>query len=52
MRTGANGLSATYDGDTYRFCSKSCKRTFERDPDRFADEPPTVEEAMSGHTHH
>ena len=52
MRTGEDSPSTTYDGNTYRFCSKRCKRTFEGEPDRFADESPTVEEAMSEHTHH
>jgi uncharacterized membrane protein YraQ (UPF0718 family) len=52
MRTGAEGLSATYDGKTYRFCSETCKRAFEVDPSQYAGEPPTVEEVADDHADH
>ncbi len=52
MRADETGPSATYDGKTYRFCSKTCKRAFEDDPSYFARETPTVAESASGHGHH
>jgi YHS domain-containing protein len=37
-----------YDGQTYYFCASSCKRSFDREPQKFIgrDGPP------KGHTHH
>jgi uncharacterized membrane protein YraQ (UPF0718 family) len=53
MRVGADGPSATHDGVTYQFCSTTCRRAFEEDPDRFAQAPPKIADAgSSGHGHH
>jgi uncharacterized membrane protein YraQ (UPF0718 family)/YHS domain-containing protein len=42
MRTGADGPSLTHDGETYYFCSESCKRVFTDDPDDYSDVHPVV----------
>ncbi|WP_096391773.1 permease [Halopenitus persicus] len=48
MRTDDGGPSATHDGETYYFCSKTCKETFEEAPDEYATGHPMV---MEGHDH-
>ncbi|RRJ29389.1 permease [Halocatena pleomorpha] len=35
MRTNDDDPSITYDGDTYYFCSITCKQTFENDPSEY-----------------
>ncbi|MEF8826176.1 MAG: YHS domain-containing protein, partial [Halapricum sp.] len=47
MRTDDDGPSATHEGTTYYFCSNTCKRTFEGDPETFADQSPRI----TGHDH-
>ena len=42
MRTDDEGPSASHDGMTYYFCSKTCKRTFEEEPTEFADQSPQL----------
>ncbi|WP_435079234.1 permease [Halococcus sp. AFM35] len=37
MRTDEDGPTVTHDGETYYFCSASCKRVFTDDPDDYAD---------------
>ncbi|MDS0476300.1 permease [Natrinema sp. 1APR25-10V2] len=51
MRTDDDGPSATYDGDTYYFCSTACERTFEEAPADFASASPRVSETED-HEHH
>jgi len=36
MRTDEEGPSAEYDGESYYFCSNTCKRAFERRPPKYA----------------
>ncbi|WP_226004716.1 permease [Natrinema salinisoli] len=52
MRTDDDGPTATHDGETYHFCSSTCKRTFEDAPDDFAEHPPRISDADSSHDHH
>jgi len=52
MRVGADGPSATHDGETYRFCSATCRRTFKETPVQFARESPRITDVESGHGHH
>ncbi|SEW13186.1 permease [Halobacterium jilantaiense] len=49
MRTDDDGASATYDGETYYFCSKACERAFEDTPGEFATADPVISD---GHDHH
>ncbi|WP_302080552.1 permease [Salinibaculum rarum] len=49
MRTNDEGASASHDGATYHFCSKTCKRTFEEEPTEFADQSPQI--ASHDHDH-
>jgi len=49
MRADDSGPSARYDGETYYFCSETCKRAFENEPTGFADRGPRV--ADEGHEH-
>jgi len=48
MRTGDSEPSATYDGETYYFCSQTCKEALEEAPDEYATGHPMV---MEGHGH-
>jgi uncharacterized membrane protein YraQ (UPF0718 family) len=48
MRTDDSEPSAAYEDETYYFCSKTCKRTFEEDPEEYATGHPMV---MDGHDH-
>ncbi|ELZ19231.1 permease [Natrinema limicola] len=52
MRTDDDGPSATYDGETYYFCSGTCKRAFENEPAEFADTSPHISDADQSHEHH
>jgi YHS domain-containing protein len=38
MGSGARALTATHEGTTYRFCSATCRRRFERDPGRYSED--------------
>ncbi|MEA1931161.1 MAG: permease [Euryarchaeota archaeon] len=49
MRADDSGPSASYDGETYYFCSETCKRAFEDEPMGFAEHGPRV--ADEGHEH-
>src|SRR6056297_3068400 len=40
MRTDDSGPSVTHDGETFYFCSKTCKRSFETNPPAFSEEHP------------
>ncbi|QGX93364.1 YHS domain-containing protein (plasmid) [Haloplanus rallus] len=51
MRTDDSEPSATHDGETYYFCSQTCKETFEKDPDEFAHQHPEAG-ASQDHDHH
>lgn len=51
MRTDDSEPSATHDGETYYFCSQTCKETFEEDPDEFAHQHPEAG-ASQDHDHH
>jgi len=51
MRTDDEGPSASYDGTTYYFCSKRCKRTFEEEPTEFADQSPQISSHDHDHDH-
>jgi uncharacterized membrane protein YraQ (UPF0718 family) len=42
MRTDEDGPTVTHDGETYYFCSASCKRVFTNDPDDYTDVHPIV----------
>ncbi|MFC3959492.1 permease [Halovivax cerinus] len=50
MRTD-DGPRHTYEGETYYFCSNTCKRTFETDPTEFAGQGPDVEHHDHDHEH-
>jgi YHS domain-containing protein len=54
MRTDDSGPSLTHDGETYYFCSKRCKRSFEKHPSEFAHQHPQVSGAggSQSHEHH
>ncbi|QCW01826.1 permease [Natrinema pallidum] len=52
MRTDDDGPSAAHDGETYYFCSTTCKRAFEDAPTDFAAHPPRVSDDGSSHDHH
>ncbi|GAA0219202.1 permease [Halobaculum roseum] len=50
MRTDDSGPSLTHDGETYYFCSKTCKRSFEDRPAAFTHQHPEAG-ASQGHDH-
>jgi Cu+-exporting ATPase len=35
----AQGLTSDYEGQTYYFCGKGCKRAFDQEPRRYAQQP-------------
>ncbi|USZ70156.1 permease (plasmid) [Halorussus salilacus] len=51
MRADDSEPSATYDDETYYFCSQTCKETFEKNPDEFTNQHPEAG-ASQGHDHH
>ena len=53
MRTDDDGPSVTHDGETYYFCSETCKRAFERGPAEYTHRGPQVagSGAAGGHDH-
>ncbi|TKX79214.1 YHS domain-containing protein [Halorubrum sp. SD626R] len=51
MRTDDSEPSATHDGETYDFCSQTCKETFEKDPDEFVHQHPEAGTSQD-HYHH
>jgi len=53
MRTDEEGPSATADGETYYFCSETCRRAFAESPGAYADAQPDSSTAgTGGHEHH
>ncbi|WP_276252130.1 permease [Haloarcula rara] len=51
MRVGEDGPSATVDGETYHFCSETCRRAFEGAPGAYtADHSPPAD--GTAHDHH
>ncbi|MFC4541652.1 permease [Halosolutus amylolyticus] len=49
MRTGDDGPSASFDGETYYFCSNTCKRSFDEEPAKFAHRGPRITDADHDH---
>lgn len=49
MRVEPDGISVTHDDETFYFCSETCKRAFEQEPDRYQANLP--EGHPSGSTH-
>lgn len=35
MKVNEGGVQSEYGGKTYYFCSDGCKRSFEREPDKY-----------------
>jgi uncharacterized membrane protein YraQ (UPF0718 family) len=52
MRTDENGPTATHEGETYHFCSKTCRRRFEDKPSEFEGIDRVTSGAGGGHDHH
>ncbi len=53
MRTDDSSPTLTYDGETYYFCSGTCRRTFQQTPEEYAHEHPLVHSSEDGdHAHH
>ncbi|RRJ34044.1 permease [Halocatena pleomorpha] len=51
MRTDDDDPSVTHDGETYYFCSRTCKQTFENDPSEFAHVPTRITETDTTQNH-
>ena len=49
MRTDDSGPHASHDGETYYFCSETCRRAFEDEPATFADVDPRIGEGPHAH---
>ena len=41
-------LTSVYEGQTYYFCSPGCKKTFDKEPQKYAVK---TEDSHSGHLH-
>ena len=52
MRTDDEGPSLSHDGETYFFCSTTCKRSFERNPTKFSHVHPTIQGGGMDHSEH
>ncbi|SFS09843.1 hypothetical protein SAMN05216559_3598 [Halomicrobium zhouii] len=52
MRTDEDGPTVAHDGESYHFCSNTCKRRFEETPAEFATTGPVANAASGGHDHH
>ena len=42
VEEGPGAITHDYDGKTYYFCSKGCQRAFEKDPEKFLREGPSM----------
>jgi len=51
MRTDDSGPTLTHDGETYYFCSKRCKQSFENSPSEFSDRHPRVSAGGAAGSH-
>ncbi|EMA56115.1 permease [Halococcus thailandensis] len=52
MQTDEDDPTATYDDETYHFCSASCKRVFENNPDDYTDvQPVATQTGGQAHDH-
>ncbi len=40
-----------YKGQTYYFCAPGCKRSFEKEPEKFLKEGPSMMNMGGGHAH-
>ncbi len=40
VREGSKAITYEYKGQTYYFCSPGCKRSFEKDPEKYLREGP------------
>ena len=49
MRTDDSGPESSHDGETYYFCSDTCRRAFEDEPAVFADVDPRISEGPHVH---
>ncbi|MFU8868576.1 permease [Natronococcus sp.] len=52
MRVEADDRSVEYDGTIYRLCSRSCQRTFEENPEDYADTHEDGPSDTGPHDHH
>jgi YHS domain-containing protein len=41
-----------YKGQTYYFCSSGCKRSFDKDPEKYLEQSGGHSDHPSGHEHH
>jgi YHS domain-containing protein len=49
MRTDEKGPTVTHDGETYYFCSQTCRRKFEKKPNEFAHQKPEFQDHSHDH---
>ncbi len=43
VEEGPDAITASYNGVTYYFCAPGCKRDFEREPEKYLREGPSVQ---------
>lgn len=44
--------SVEYKGETYYFCSPGCKRSFEKEPEKYLNKSEESQHHHEGHGHH
>jgi YHS domain-containing protein len=44
--------TSEYEGKTYYFCALGCKRTFDKEPDKFLSDKGNHQDHASHHGHH
>lgn len=42
VEEGPGAITLEYQGTTYYFCSKGCQRAFEKDPEKYLREGPSM----------
>jgi uncharacterized protein len=52
MRVETDDRSVEHDGMIYRFCSRSCQRTFEENPEHYVDAREDGPSDTGPHAHH
>ena len=51
VETATAQWKTDYNGTTYYFCGPGCKRSFEKDPEKFLREGPSVSMGPEHHPH-
>lgn len=51
MRTDNENPNITYNNETYYFCSKRCKQSFQKNPTKYSDKKPQIKQEKQNQNH-